>query len=128
MMSRSAPLRSAVRSIVECDATDELAVDGSRWLWLRAGDRATLLKRAEALPSPKPGYVASLPSGGCASRSALRRSSTLAWQLHTTHRCRAIVLSWPELEAAGGEAGGWEGVASQLERMRNPTWTMIQGG
>ena len=124
--------RAACLPIVQCDhaAADELVVDGSRWLWLRAGDRATLLGRAEALPSPKPGYVASLPSGGAASKSALRRSSTLAWQLHATHRCRAIVLPWPELEAAASAAGegGWEDVASQLERMRNPTWTVIQGG
>lgn len=114
--------------IVQYDATDELAVDGRRWLWLH-GDRVTLLERAAALSSPKPGYVASLPYGGAASVSALRRSSTLAWQLHTTHRCRAVLLSWPELEAAAdADEGGWEAIASRLKRMRNTTWTVIQGG
>ena len=125
---RGATATTGLPIIDDDDAPDEaLAVDGRRWLWLR-GDRTALLERAAALPSPKPGYIASLPSGGAASESALRRSSTLAWQLHTTHRCRAIVLSWPELEAAADAEGGWEAVVTQLNRMRNPTWTVIQGG
>ncbi len=123
--------RGAARlRVVVGDATrGELVVDGRRWLWLR-GDRATLLERAAALPSPKPGYIASLPSGGAASESALRRSRTFVWQMSATHRCRAIVLPWPELEAAAGAAGegGWDAIASHLKRMRNPTWTVIQGG
>jgi hypothetical protein len=109
-------------------ATDgELHADGARWLWLR-GSRASLLERATALQQIR--FVASLPSGGASSESALHRSCTLAWQLHSTHRCSAIVLVWPELEAAAAAAGsdGWASVAKQLARMQRPAWTLIQGG
>ena len=72
--------------------------------------------------------LASLPRGGAASEAALRRSSVLAYQLFSTHRCSAIVLPWAELEAAAAGSGGWDGVCVQLERMRKPGWTVIQGG
>ena len=110
---------------------DELIVDGSRWLWLR-GHRSSLLEQAAALPAAalSAGFIASLPSGGAASESALQRSCILAWQLHAAHGCRAVVLPWAELEAAAAAAGsgGWDRVAAQLTRMQRPTWTVIQGG
>lgn len=114
---------------------DELMVDGKPWLWLH-GNRASLLTRAASLRSESIGartsFIASLPTGGASSESALRQSCILAWQLHSTHRCRAIVLSWPELveaaAAANGSDSGWDSVAVLLTRMRQSEWTTIHGG
>ena len=120
--------------VLLCSADAEfLEVDGSSWLWLRGRDRASLLDRAQAIPR-KGGFIASLPSGAAASESALRRSTILVWQLASTYGCSAVVLSWPELEAAAGGGGAasatadWGAIASQLTRMRQPSWTAIQGG
>ena len=62
--------------IVQCDTTDELTVDGRRWIWLSGRRREDVLERAVALRGRQraAGYIASLPSGGAASESALRRS------------------------------------------------------
>ena len=107
------------------EVADELLLnDGSRRPWLR-GDRASLLERAAAA---SPGFAASLPRGSAASKSQLRRSCLLAWQLHATHGCRTLVLLWPELEAAAEDSGDWDSIAAQLTRMRQPTWSVIQGG
>ena len=124
--------------VVRSAAAEELVlVDGTRWLWLR-GARASLLESAAALPERAGynsnsgfsfGFVASVPSGAAASEAALRRSCILAWQLHATRGCKAIILPWPELEAAAAASGtGWDGIAEQLTRMCNPTWISIQGG
>lgn len=121
-----------------CGNAEELQLpDGNSYLWLR-GDRAFLLERAAALRSTETtsrpsqgGLIASLPIGACSSVSELSRAAILAWQLHTTYRCRAVVLPWPELEAAAAAAadiGGWDAIACQLIRMREPEWTVIQGG
>ena len=119
--------------VVRQAAADQLLLaDGTRWRWLR-GDRASLLNRAAALSESEGfnvAFVASLPVGGAVSEAALRRSSILAWQLHATRGCRAIVLPWSELENAAAATGadGWECVAEQLMRMRRPAWTMVHGG
>ena len=135
--SAQSPLATASTCIpisLSSGATDrELTLDGISYVWLR-GDRVALLDGAAALSSEamnrRRPFIASLPRGGSASVGALKRCSTLAYQLHSTHRCSAIVLSWPELEAASAAAasGGWDGVTQQLTRMRNPFWTTIQGG
>ena len=106
---------------------EELLVDGTPCLWLR-GNRKYVIERAAALSGDRRRFIASLPSGRAASESDLRRSCIMAWQLKGAG-CSALVLSWPELEAAAATAdSGWDGVAAQLARMRRPEWTAIHGG
>ena len=106
---------------------EELLVDGTPCLWLR-GNRKYVIERAAALSGDRRRFIASLPSGRAASESDLRRSCIMAWQLKDAG-CSALVLSWPELEAAAATAdSGWDGVAAQLARMRRPEWTAIHGG
>ena len=113
--------------VLSAAADEELLVDGTRCLWLR-GNRKYVIDRAAALSGERRRFVASLPSGRAASESDLRRSCIMAWQLKDAG-CSALVLSWPELEAAAATAdSGWDGVAEQLARMRRPEWTAIHGG
>ena len=102
--------------------------DGKQLFWLRGGDRASLLQLAQTVPS-RTGFITSLPSGGAASVTALQRSCIFSWQVQAMRRCRAVVLPWPELQAAAAaDEGGWDGIAMQLTRMRDSEWTTIQGG
>lgn len=113
--------------LLSAAAAEELLVDGTRCLWLR-GNRKYVIERAAALSGERRRFVASLPSGRAASESDLRRSCIMAWQLKDAG-CSALVLSWPELEAAAVTTdSGWDGVAKQLARMRRPEWTAIHGG